>query len=278
MSAHRFGGLIRNATRFSLHSSAASPRSPPPTKFFAEDVEGGSEVYGHTLKFQRPTTITLTQQLVNSVSFIGSVELPPLRIKETVKPGRFGVYTQLSVKASPDSDRKFRILLDMWDEMARMSLEHLKPKDFVYVSGRLGSYTKGQEGGKLETHYKVTVEELNYVSKSGQGPTRQKVEGSQFGAGVAGLEVHENRLHLWQVFFSNPYEWWDNRKQKDLGKVNPSWPDFKHKDTGEVLWLKPNDPPWIKRQLELLDTKMAEKGQSDHVGSRSHVSMWVYDE
>ncbi|XP_040998801.1 protein OSB1, mitochondrial-like [Juglans microcarpa x Juglans regia] len=277
MSAHRFGGLIRNATRFSLQNSAARPRSPPPTKFFAEDVEGGSEVYGHALKFQRPTTITMTQQLVNSVSFIGSVE-SPLRIKERVKLGRFGVYTLLSVKASPDSNRKFRILLNMWDEMARMSLEHLKPNDFVYVSGRLGSYTKVLEGVKLKTFYTVTVEELNYVSKSGQGPTRPKVEGSQLGAGVAGLEVHENRLHLWQVFFTNPYEWWDNRKQKDLRQVNLSAPDFKHKDTGEVLWLNPNDPPWIKRQLKLLDTKMAEKGQGDHVGSHSRVSMWVYDE
>lgn len=96
--------------------------------------------------------------------------------------------------------------------------------------------------------------------------------------GVAGLEVHENHLHLWQVFFANPCEWWDNRKQKNLQKVNPWLPDFKHKDTGEALWLNPNDPPWIKRQLELLDTKMAEKGQGDDVGSHSRVSMWVYDE
>ncbi|KAF5445015.1 hypothetical protein F2P56_034099 [Juglans regia] len=222
MSAHRFGGLIRNATRLSLQSSATSPRSPPPTKFFAEDVEGGSEVYGHALKFQRPTTITLTQQLVNSVSFIGSVE-SPLRIIERVKLGRFGVSTLLSVKASPDSNHKFR---------------------------------------SFRVLYKVS-----------RGCKAQNIL-----HGAAGLEVHENRLHLWQVFFTNPYEWWDNRKRKDLRKVNLSAPDFKHKDTGEVLWLNPNDPPWIKRQLELLDTKMAEKGQGDHVGSHSRVSMWVYDE
>lgn len=55
-------------------------------------------------------------------------------------------------------------------------------------------------------------------------------------------------------------------------------PDFKHKDTGEALWLGPNDPPWIKKQLQLLDSKMAEQGLQSHTGSHSRVSMWVYDD
>ncbi|KAB1201978.1 hypothetical protein CJ030_MR8G005360 [Morella rubra] len=79
----------------------------------------------------------------------------------------------------------------MWDEMAEMSLEHLKSDDFVYVLSRLGSFTKLQEDGKLRAYYKirsafrmfnlvfrgdwclVPVEELNYVSKCSQGPTSQ---------------------------------------------------------------------------------------------------------
>lgn len=92
--------------------------------------------------------------------------------------------------------------------------------------------------------------------------------------GGAGLEVDKNRLYLWQVFFTNPYEWWDNRKHK----VNSWQPDFRHRHTGETLWLSPNDPPWIKRQLQLLDTQMATQSQGDCVGSRSRVSMWVYDD
>ncbi|CAK7347607.1 unnamed protein product [Dovyalis caffra] len=51
---------------------------------------------------------------------------------------------------------------------------------------------------------------------------------------------HKNRLYLWQVFFTSPHEWWDNRNNKK----NPRSPDFKHKDTGEALWLSPNDPLW----------------------------------
>jgi hypothetical protein len=43
-----------------------------------------------------------------------------------------------------------RILMKMWDEMAEMCLQNLEPKDFVYVSGRLGSFKKD-----LKTYYEV---------------------------------------------------------------------------------------------------------------------------
>ena len=87
------------------------------------------------------------------------------------------------------------------------------------------------------------------------------------------LDKYKNRLHLWQVFFANPYEWWDNRKSK----VSPKHPDFRHKDTGEALWLFSNDPPWIKRQLQLQDSRSTQ-GNGLHLSSRSRVSPWVYDE
>lgn len=94
--------------------------------------------------------------------------------------------------------------------------------------------------------------------------------------GETGIEMYKNRLYLWQVFFSSPYEWWDNRKNKK----NSRSPDFKHKDTGEVLWLQPNDPSWVKRQLQLLDSNRAGQWQEGGVGScfRPRVSLWVYDE
>lgn len=89
--------------------------------------------------------------------------------------------------------------------------------------------------------------------------------------GGGDLDKYKDRLHLWQVFFSNPYEWWDNRE----GKKNPRQPDFKHKDTGEALWLSRNDPPWIEKQLQLLDERMPKQR---HGEQRSCVSEWQYDE
>jgi len=69
-----------------------------------------------------------------------------------------------------------------------------------------------------------------------------------------------NRLCLWHVFFANPYEWWDNRQSKR--HVNS--PDFRHKDTRERIWLRPDDPPWVRKQLEIHDLERAENG---HKGS-----------
>lgn len=73
------------------------------------------------------------------------------------------------------------------------------------------------------------------------------------------------------MFFANPNEWWDQRKCK----TNPKQPDFKHRDTGEALWLSKHDPPWVTKQLELHDSKIAEGG---FLGRRPRVASWVYDE
>lgn len=62
------------------------------------------------------------------------------------------------------------------------------------------------------------------------------------------LQSYTNRLHLWQLLFASPDEWHDQRRSK----TNPKQPDFKHKSTGEALWLSASDPPWVKKQVELL--------------------------
>lgn len=45
---------------------------------------------------------------------------------------------------------------------------------------------------------------------------------------------------------------------------NPKYPDFKHKDTGEALWIEGrNNPPWVKAQLAILDTRMGSFNNQD---------------
>ncbi|CAB4265827.1 unnamed protein product [Prunus armeniaca] len=210
------------------------------------------------------------ENLGNSASFIGTVT-GPLRVVNNNDRGPFGVHTVLCVKNTPQSDSTFTILLKMWGEMAELSFKHLKPNDFIYVSGCLGSYTRVDQNGNSRLHHELVVQELNYVAQHGQGSSSKTYEEPQSDGGGAVSEKYKDRLHLWQVFFANPYEWWDNREDK----LNPRQPDFKHKDTGEALWLSSGDPPWIKRQLELLDTRMAEQG---HGQKRFRVSKWEYDE
>ncbi|XP_042988743.1 uncharacterized protein LOC122316278 [Carya illinoinensis] len=58
---------------------------------------------------------------------------------------------------------------------------------------------------------------------------------------------------LWQAFFANPVDWWDNRKNKK----NPKYPNFKHKDAGKALWVEGRyNLPWVKSQMAILDTPM----------------------
>ncbi|KAM7278612.1 hypothetical protein ACFE04_005746 [Oxalis oulophora] len=49
---------------------------------------------------------------------------------------------------------------------------------------------------------------------------------------------------LWKDVLKNQSKWWDNR----LNKKNKNSPDFKHKDTGEALWLD-SSPDWVKHNL-----------------------------
>ncbi|CAJ1951622.1 unnamed protein product [Sphenostylis stenocarpa] len=48
----------------------------------------------------------------------------------------------------------------------------------------------------------------------------------------------------WNDLVQNPAKWWDNRSDKRNEKA----PDFKHKETGEGLWLN-SSPSWVLEKL-----------------------------
>nr|DAD40521.1 TPA_asm: hypothetical protein HUJ06_014844 [Nelumbo nucifera] len=175
-----------------------------------------------------------------------------------------------------------RILLSMWDKMGETSYKHLRRNDLIYVSGQLGSYKKVDANGELKMYYKVIVKELNYVAQNGRQQCCQKPEKSGpkeetiSTSSMSDKNVEQkkrDRLYLWQVFFANTYEWWDNRR----GKTNSKSPDFKHKDTGEVLWIDERDPPWVKRLLQLHDSTMLERGHQELVNRRPRMTLWKFE-
>jgi hypothetical protein len=51
----------------------------------------------------------------------------------------------------------------------------------------------------------------------------------------------------WEAYFANPGDYYDNRGNKR----NPAGPDFKHKQTGEGLWLGGQfpAPAWVLQRL-----------------------------
>ncbi|KAF9611430.1 hypothetical protein IFM89_032099 [Coptis chinensis] len=287
MAVSRISSIFKNPSPISLqnlirHFSSYKPI--PKISNIENSKAKESLIYRHKLQTQKPTTIKwenwhkiepnkpfgVQWNLFNSVSFIGTV-VSRIRIMRTEE---FKVYTWLEVKSS---HVPFQIVLVMWDEIAEIALKHLKRNDYIYVSGKLRSYTKLDLSGRSEMFYKVYVDELNFVTCTGRSQSIQKSEpkeGAISTSGVLDLEKKTDILYLWQVFFANPHEWWDNRKCKR----SPKSPDFKHRDTGESLWLSPDDPPWIRRQLRVHDSRMAEGGYQDLKNSRSRVSMWKYDE
>lgn len=46
-------------------------------------------------------------------------------------------------------------MLKFWNEMAEVSVQHLKPNDLVYVAGSLKSYMKVEDDGKPMREYEV---------------------------------------------------------------------------------------------------------------------------
>ncbi|EOA37013.1 hypothetical protein CARUB_v10010046mg [Capsella rubella] len=232
-----------------IQRTASKISSPfPKSRFFSD---GESAVYHHARLFKKPLSIKLKLNHSNSVSLIGFVDRP-IRVIDT-GPDRFGVYTMLRLKHPIYPNQSFRIYLSMWDAMARMCIAHLKPNDHILVSGRLVSYSKSSsdESCGLDIGYQVNVTEVNYAAVPPSHVLDSQISEKPIAAADGIEESKNDEIYLWQVFFANPYEWWDNRRNKKY----PKQPDFKHKDTGEALWLSSDLPDWITRRLELLDQR-----------------------
>ncbi|XP_019188168.1 PREDICTED: protein OSB1, mitochondrial-like [Ipomoea nil] len=205
-------------------------------------------------QYPRPMEIQWKKELCNSVQLIGVVA-KPVQIKH-LPSGKVVAWSRLAVKKSQNETSW--INLNFWDELAHVAFQHVEKGSQIYVSGRLVSDTIEGDDGKQQTYYKVIVQNLNFVERNFSSPvtlydgesnsTTQGTKPKNYAANSTG-SVEE----LWQAFFANPMEWWDNR----TNKRSPNYPDFKHKATGESLWVESwSNPPWVKSQLAILDSRM----------------------
>ncbi|KAJ6684997.1 SINGLE-STRANDED DNA-BINDING PROTEIN [Salix purpurea] len=215
--------------------------------------------YSQTATHAKPDEIQWNKELCNSVHLIGVVGIP-VEIKH-LPSGKVVAWTRLAVKKSA-TDTSW-INLTFWDELAHVASQHVEKGQQIYVSGRLISDSVENDDGKLQTYYKVVVQQLNFIERS--SPTGLYDRGSN--NMEAGRKLGNNSANdmgsteeRWQAFFANPMEWWDNRKDKR----NPKYPDFKHKDTGEALWVEGRyNPSWVKSQLAILDERMGSLRDQD---------------
>ncbi|CAI9104159.1 OLC1v1002784C1 [Oldenlandia corymbosa var. corymbosa] len=204
-------------------------------------------------QYPKPTEIQWKKELCNTVQLIGIVATP-VQIKQ-LSSGKALAWSRLAVKKSQTDT--IWINLTFWDELAHVASQHLEKGQQIYVSGRLVSDTVESDDGKQQTYYKVVVQQLNFVER---GAAPVALYDGDSSAPTSGRKLNSNAANspgsveeLWQAFFANPVEWWDNRKNKR----SPNYPDFKHKDTGEALWVQGRyNPPWVKSQLAILDARM----------------------
>ncbi|KAH6797936.1 hypothetical protein C2S52_022490 [Perilla frutescens var. hirtella] len=204
-------------------------------------------------QYPRPPEIQWKKELCNSVQLIGVVGAP-VQIKHLAS-GKVVAWSRLAVKKSQTDT--IWINLTFWDELAHIASQHIEKGQQIHVSGRLVSDTVESDDGKQQTYYKVVVQQLNFIEKSQSPVSLYNGDSSSMAPGKKQSSYSPNSTgsteELWQAFFANPMEWWDNRKNKR----SPNYPDFKHKDTGEALWVESRyNPPWVKSQLSILESRM----------------------
>ncbi|KAL8480594.1 hypothetical protein ACS0TY_027224 [Phlomoides rotata] len=92
------------------------------------------------------------------------------------------------------------------------------------------------KNGGLEDSWKKQVQIGEFKNGGLEDNWKKQVQIGEFKNG--GLE------DSWKNLVENPSKWWDNR----VNKRNPRAPDFKHKETGEGLWLD-RSPGWVLSKL-----------------------------
>ncbi|KAL0903606.1 hypothetical protein M5K25_027997 [Dendrobium thyrsiflorum] len=268
----RLKGHEPNHSSSFLHRPSYSRRhtgavSLQPPRFVGSS--GNGDYHHERSSHARPPEIPWSKDIANSVNLIGTIGTS-VQIKQ-LSSGKVLAWTRLGFKKS--SSETSWINLTFWDELAHVAFQHVEKGNQVYVSGRLVSDTTEGENDKRLVFYKVVVQQLNFIERS-IPPVSLYEEGTEsMDSGLKNENYSGNNFasasaeELWQAFFANPVDWWDNRKNKR----NSRYPDFKHKHTGEALWIEgKNNPSWVKGQLAILDERM---GSFQPHGANSAVSL-----
>ncbi|OAY82032.1 protein OSB2, chloroplastic isoform X1 [Ananas comosus] len=117
-------------------------------------------------------------------------------------------------------------------------------------------------GSCSTSNQEVTINEA-HTQINDIGKVSRKFKGKEHKEAYA-VSDKKTDVDLWKNLVENPKEWWDNR----ANKFNPKSPDFKHKESGEVLWLRPSTPEWIVSKLPPLNTKAGNRKKAS-AGSAS---------
>ncbi|KAK9820986.1 hypothetical protein WJX81_001114 [Elliptochloris bilobata] len=270
----RLSALLTLRTRSSL--------SPPSTLLpqAAADVSSAA-AYAEPAYAEPPQEIGEVDwrvEYVNSVAVIGRLGLD-FEIKKT-QTGLPVTSNRLAIRGP--KERTDWVDIEVWGELAERAAAELKKGTQVQVLGRMRvDEWQDRTTQQKRRGTKIVAATLDVVRPFSYGGTRPSAipmqpdapaeEQAAWGKPAGGaqpdaLAVDQPGGEVWPVdpvsqaaapaaspedkwrrFFADPTRYWDNR----VGKRNERAPDFKHKDTGEALWM--NDryaPPWVAAELE----------------------------
>ncbi|XP_024359366.1 protein OSB1, mitochondrial [Physcomitrium patens] len=220
-----------------------------------------------TNEFPRPSSVRWSKEMANTVQLIGNVgrdmEIKYLDTGKVVAKTSLAVQKYGLKKDEPPS----WLEMEFWDSLAEIAGHHLKKGDQVYVVGKL-TVDQFTTNGVVKKTVKVVATDVHFVEGSRASATGNAQSGRSFSSpswtqappapsqsqSRSGADMYAaanaETEKLWNEYFSDPNQWWDNRAKKP----SPKTPDFKHKSTNEALWIvSKKTPSWVPGQLEKLE-------------------------
>jgi single-strand DNA-binding protein len=163
--------------------------------------------------------------------------------------------------------------VDVWGEEGIRMAEHVRKGRTICVQGQLKTESwTDKDTGAPRSRVKIVAKQFSFVASSKQGgggeydnsytsppprqQQRQNTGASQQQARAAaprqmGMASGTSpKEALWRSLAEKPETWYDNRDKKAQPGANPKSPDFKHKESGDALWIDSRDTPaWVLETL-----------------------------
>lgn len=192
----------------------------------------------------RPSEVPFQPKVANLVHLVGTVGVP---VQLQTLPN--GMYAAVSVLVQDNTKGlpQFWIPIIFQGDLAQCAACHLKENDLIYITGQLSGDVPTFTIKDAQTKIQVFAHSLSFVQK-GLEKEGQRVSGKHKAASDSSAELGENSsvLHLWNGLLANPHEWWDNRSSQSY----PKSAAFKHKESGQLLWINESTPEWVLSKLD----------------------------
>ncbi|XP_020698793.1 protein OSB3, chloroplastic/mitochondrial isoform X2 [Dendrobium catenatum] len=238
--------------------------SKPPAKAKA-DIPLEQTTLKNTSELPRPSLIPFQAKVANSVHLVGTIDTG-VKLQQHSD----GIYACVSIIVNenmemPKDTSRFWIPIIFRGDLAEIAACHLKKNDLIYVSGQLTrdnvtfTHEDTKENIKLIAHslnfvkdacsprrggYIQTQDEVSTSDSVEADPARPDAQSSE-----GDTKTSDNVKRLWDELVIDPEKWLDNREGKQKGLLSTKNPDFKHKETGNGLWLN-TAPSWVVPRLE----------------------------